>query len=273
LQFNGRIKGRRRLTVRDVERIALSPDHGTLWAPTFDGSDGATVTATLAESNDGRFATSVAVVPSTKKAGQEVVLSILAMSGRRLATFAFGAALLAAALAVATNTEVLLVMALRKAITGCFSTRVAVRESLAVRNVPPLHVTALNVSPLNMRALNLSLALHVAALNHMTFALHVAPLNLREFSIAVLYIIDDFAVGDGGVATLSCRAAFPAPGSVTAMALATVTFAAIAAKVFCEVGHQPFASAVSASAIALPEVLNAGVMRLATICLEWITKA
>lgn len=105
-------------------------------APAFDHFRTATITTTLAESNTLRFAASAAVVLPIKTAEPQVQLHPIAMQSSATATAASGVSfpttMRSTALAEVTETEALLVMPSGAATTGGHSTRVTIRESLAV---------------------------------------------------------------------------------------------------------------------------------------------
>lgn len=172
-----------------------------------------------------------------------MVLHLFAMSGSGTAArgVTFGTTDLTTALAVTTTMEVLLAMELTVAITGALSTLMAAREPLAVLDMTPTGMSPLNVTTLNMRSFNMAL------------------LNMAEL----------FSRGDESVPTLARRATFLATGSVSTMAFAAATFAAMATNVVRVLGP----TAVCPAAVASPEFFDSRVMGLAAIRIERVTKA
>jgi hypothetical protein len=182
-------------------------------------------------------------------------------SGTAARGVTFGTTDLTTALAVTTTMEVLLAMELTVAITGALSTLMAAREPLAVLDMTPAGMSPLNVTTLNMRSFNMAL-------------LNVTALNMRSFSMALLNMAELFSRGDESVPTLARRATFLATGSVSTMAFAAATFAAMATNVVRVLGPTAVCpAAVCPAAVASPEFFDSRVMGLAAIRIERVTKA
>lgn len=227
-QVNRRIVRRGRLAMLwGIERMALVKDNATFRVPAPLGHGRIVAVATaFAKAQAGRLAASVAAVQAVKKADADVWIHPLAVHGGGTAAVAssesFTKAVSRTALAVETQAEAFLVMALRTTPAGSLSTRVAARiggETLAVLDVPTKAEGMLNGA----------------------FRCNVTLLDM-----AVLDMAEAFPQPDAAVSAMTGRATALAAVARGTAAFATTASAAASAglsvRTMCEPGVHPVAT-------------------------------